>query len=249
MTLLYICFLFGLIAGLLIGAAGIGGVILVPLLVYVAGIDIHTSIAASVAAFFVSGLVGTVVYSQRGIIQWPDFVSVCVGAIPGALLGAYVLPKIESHFLTLFIALVLILSAVRQFLHSGSSNLVNPTRNRPKYQLAFVGLVTGFLSVLSGTGGPLVLLPLLTWLSVPLITAIGLSQVIQLPIASFATLGNVLNSLIDWKLVIFLAFGIAFGSFVGAKAAERLPVAHIKTLVAFLLFGSGVYMVIIVLFG
>jgi len=32
MTLLYICFLFGLIAGLLIGAAGIGGVILVPLL-------------------------------------------------------------------------------------------------------------------------------------------------------------------------------------------------------------------------
>ena len=249
MTLLYICFLFGLIAGLLIGAAGIGGVILVPLLVYVAGIDIHTSIAASVAAFFVSGLVGTVTYSQRGIIQWPDFVSVCVGAIPGALLGAYVLPEIESYFLTLFIALVLILSASRQFLHNDSSNPVNPTRNRPKYQLAFVGLVTGFLSVLSGTGGPLVLLPLLTWLSMPLITAIGLSQVIQLPIASFATLGNVLNSLIDWKLVIFLAFGIAFGSFIGAKAAERLPVAHIKTLVAFLLFGSGVYMVIIVLFG
>ena len=67
MMLLYICFLFGLIAGLLIGAAGIGGVILVPLLVYVAGIDIHTSIAASVAAFFVSGLVGTVVYSLNGV--------------------------------------------------------------------------------------------------------------------------------------------------------------------------------------
>lgn len=249
MTLLYICFLFGLIAGLLIGAAGIGGVILVPLLVYVAGIDIHTSIAASVAAFFVSGLVGTVVYSQRGIIQWPDFVSVCVGAIPGALLGAYVLPKIESHFLTLFIALVLILSAVRQFIQSDSSNPVNPTRNRPKYQLAFVGLVTGFLSVLSGTGGPLVLLPLLTWLSMPLITAIGLSQVIQLPISTFATIGNVLNSLIDWELVLVLGFGVAFGSLLGAKGAELLPIAYIKTLVAFLLFASGVYMVLLLLFG
>jgi uncharacterized membrane protein YfcA len=249
MTLLYICFLFGLIAGLLIGAAGIGGVILVPLLVYVAGIDIHTSIAASVAAFFVSGLVGTVVYSQRGIIQWPDFVSVCVGAIPGALLGAYVLPKIESHFLTLFIALVLILSAVRQFIHSDSSNPVNPTRNRPKYQLAFVGLVTGFLSVLSGTGGPLVLLPLLTWLSMPLITAIGLSQVIQLPISTFATIGNVLNSLIDWELVLVLGFGVAFGSLLGAKGSELLPIAYIKTLVAFLLFASGVYMVLLLLFG
>ena len=249
MTLLYICFLFGLIAGLLIGAAGIGGVILVPLLVYVAGIDIHTSIAASVAAFFVSGLVGTVVYSQRGIIQWPDFVSVCVGAIPGALLGAYVLPEIESHFLTLFIALVLILSAIRQFLHSDNSNPVNPTRNRPKYQLAFVGLVTGFLSVLSGTGGPLVILPLLTWLSMPLITAIGLSQVIQLPISTFATIGNALNSLIDWELVLVLGFGVAFGSLLGAKGSGLLPIAYIKTLVAFLLFASGVYMVLLLLFG
>ena len=67
MLLLASCF-FGLFAGLLIGAAGIGGVILVPLLVYFAGVDIHTSIAAAVAAFFVSGFVGTVVYSQRGII-------------------------------------------------------------------------------------------------------------------------------------------------------------------------------------
>ena len=249
MTLLYICFLFGLIAGLLIGAAGIGGVILVPLLVYVAGIDIHTSIAASVAAFFVSGLVGTVVYSQRGVIQWSDFVVISLGAIPGAFLGAYVLPTIDAYFLTLFIAIVLMISSVRQLGAGEDGTLLRSVRAISNYQLVLVGLVTGFLSVLSGTGGPLVLLPLLTWLSVPLMTAIGLSQAIQLPIASFATIGNVLNSLIDWKLVFFLAFGIAFGSFIGAKAAERLPLANIKTLVALLLFGSGVYMVIIVLFG
>ena len=82
--LFFICSLFGLIAGLLIGAAGIGGVILVPLLVYFAGIDIHTSIAASVASFFVSGLVGTITYSKRGVIQWLDFLAVGVGAVPGA---------------------------------------------------------------------------------------------------------------------------------------------------------------------
>ena len=247
--LLYVCGLFGLIAGLLIGAAGIGGVILVPLLVYFAGIDIHTSIAASVAAFFVSGLVGTVTYAKRGIIRWLDFVAISVGAIPGALLGAYVLPKIESHFLTFFIALVLMTSAVRQLTGSNSSNLLRPMRNLPKYQSAFVGLLTGFLSVLSGTGGPLVLLPLLTWLSTPLITAIGLSQVIQLPIAMFATLGNALNSLIDWELVMVLGCGIAFGSFIGAKGSEHLPIAYIKTLVAFLLFLSGFYMVAVLLFG
>ena len=137
----------------------------------------------------------------------------------------------------------------RQFIYRDGSNPVNPTRNRPKYQLAFVGLVTGFLSVLSGTGGPLVLLPLLTWLSMPLITAIGLSQVIQLPISTFATIGNVLNSLIDWELVLVLGFGVAFGSLLGARGSELLPIAYIKTLVAFLLFASGVYMVLLLLLG
>ena len=40
-----------------------------------------------------------------------------------------------------------------------------------------------------------------------LITAIGLSQVIQLPISTFATIGNVLNSLIDWELFWFWVLG------------------------------------------
>ena len=236
-------------AGVLIGAAGIGGVILVPLLVYFAGIDIHTSIAASVAAFFVSGLVGTVTYSKRGIIRWLDVVAISVGAIPGALLGAYVLPKIESYFLTFFIALVLMASAVKQFTGTNNRNRPHQMKNIPKYQLVLVGLATGFLSVLSGTGGPLVLLPLLNLLSTPLLTAIGLSQVIQLPIATFASIGNAFNSLIDWELVMVLSFGIAFGSFIGAKGSERLPIAHIKMLVSILLFLSGSYMIISLLFG
>ena len=246
---LLLCCLFGLIAGLLIGIAGIGGVVLVPLLVFFAEVNIHASIAASVAAFFASGFVGTIAYSKRGIIQWSDFVVISLGAIPGAFLGAYVLPTIDAYFLKLFIACVLMISSVKQLATSENSELLRPVRAVSNYQMVLVGLVTGFLSVLSGTGGPLVLLPLLTWLSVPLVTAIGLSQAIQLPISSFATIGNALSSLIDWKLVIFLAFGLAFGSFIGAKIAERLPVAHIRTLVALLLLGSGVYMAFVALFG
>ena len=246
MLLLASCF-FGLLAGLLIGAAGIGGVILVPLLVYFAGVDIHTSIAAAVAAFLVSGFVGTVVYSQRGIIQWIDFMSISIGAVPGAFIGAYVLPKINAQLLTFFIAIALLVSAVRQIRSNKMKNVDRPFREVSKHQMALVGLATGFFSVLSGTGGPLVLLPLLTWLSVPLVTAIGLSQAIQLPIAIFATVGNEANNLVNWDLVLFLAIGLAIGSFIGAKLSKRLPVEHIRALVAFLLFGSGAYMIIALL--
>ena len=154
----------------------------------------------------------------------------------------------DAYFLTFFIALVLMASAVKQFTGTNSSNLARQRQNIPKYQLALVGLVTGFLSVLSGTGGPLVLLPLLNLLSTPLITAIGLSQVIQLPIATFASIGNAVNSLIDWELVMVLSFGLALGSFIGAKGSERLPINYIKMLVSILLLLSGAYMVISLLF-
>jgi uncharacterized membrane protein YfcA len=246
MLLLASCF-FGLLAGLLIGVAGIGGVILVPLLIYFAGVDIHTSIAAAVAAFLVSGFVGTVVYSQRGTIQWIDFMSISIGAVPGAFIGAYVLPKINGQLLTFFIAIALLVSAVRQIRSNKMVDVDRPFREVSKHQMALVGLVTGFFSVLSGTGGPLVLLPLLTWLSVPLVTAIGLSQAIQLPIAIFATVGNEANNLVNWDLALFLAIGLAIGSFIGAKLSKRLPVEHIRALVAFLLFGSGAYMIIALL--
>ena len=244
--LLFVACLFGFLAGLLIGVAGIGGVILVPLLVYFADIDIHASIAASVASFFVSGFVGTFVYSQRGIIKWADFLLISIGAVPGAFLGAYALPAINANLLTFLIALALIISAARQIKSNKNlgAQLVSKISN---HRMVLIGLVTGFLSVLSGTGGPLVLLPLLTWLSMPLVTAIGLAQAIQLPIAAFATVGNELNSLVDWQLVLSLATGLAFGSLIGAKTSKHLPVDHIRVLVSFLLFGSGVYMMIALL--
>jgi uncharacterized membrane protein YfcA len=173
--------------------------------------------------------------------------SISIGAVPGAFIGAYVLPKINAQLLTFFIAIALLVSAVRQIRSNKMEDVDRPFREVSKHQMALVGLVTGFFSVLSGTGGPLVLLPLLTWLSVPLVTAIGLSQAIQLPIAIFATVGNEANNLVNWDLVLFLAIGLAIGSFIGAKLSKRLPVEHIRALVAFLLFGSGAYMIIALL--
>lgn len=62
--------LFGLTAGLLIGCVGIGGVILVPLLSNVGGIDAHTAIASAMFAYLISGAMGTIVYAQQGSIRW-----------------------------------------------------------------------------------------------------------------------------------------------------------------------------------
>ena len=240
---IFLVSLFGFFSGTLIGLAGIGGVILVPLLVYGAGFDIHESIAASVTSFVVSGLIGSVVYSARGVVNWPQLGYLTVGAFPGAFFGTYLLPKLDADFLKFFIASVLILTAYRQIasMHFQLSQVQRFVNN---WEFILVGFVTGSLSVLSGTGGPLVLVPILTFLSVPIISVIGLSQAIQVPIAVFATIGNGLAGLIKWEIVLPISLGLALGTFFGATTSKHLPVEKIKKLVAFLLLGSGIYMVI-----
>ncbi|MBT6415449.1 sulfite exporter TauE/SafE family protein, partial [Candidatus Puniceispirillum sp.] len=98
-----------------------------------------------------------------------------------------------------------------------------------------IGAITGVLSSLTGTGGPLVLVPLLMWLRLPVLIAIGLSQAIQLPIATFATVANLMAGNFSWMIAIGLAVGISSGSLIGAKVAHRLPTATLKIIVAIVL--------------
>jgi len=60
------CFL----VGVLIGICGIGGILIIPYLVYVAGIDIHTVIPACMAGFTISAIFAVYSYASRGSILW-----------------------------------------------------------------------------------------------------------------------------------------------------------------------------------
>ena len=105
--------------------------------------------------------------------------------------------------------------------------------------LGFIGAVTGFGSALSGTGGPLILIPILMWLDVPVLTAIGLSQAIQLPIALLATAGNFFSGNLDPTLGLLLAAGLAIGTFVGARIAHAVPRKALRRAVAMVLVIVG----------
>ncbi len=56
--------------GLLIGTVGIGGILLAPMLVYIAGIDLHLAMATSSLSFLFAGIAGTVAYARKGSISW-----------------------------------------------------------------------------------------------------------------------------------------------------------------------------------
>ena len=71
-------------------------------------------------------------------------------------------------------------------------------------QLLVIGAITGFGSALTGTGGPVVLVPILVWCEMPILAAVGLSQAIQMPIALLATSAIIFTaiSISGWDLLL-----------------------------------------------
>ena len=232
--------LFGisLLAGVMIGCIGIGGVILVPALHYLAAIPIHIAIAAAMPAYFVSGAIGTFAFWRRGSVAWNMAAPLWIGAMPAALAGALIGERAPAHVLEFLIGLLTVGSGLQSLLASQPGTMTADRPLSPPH-LAGIGAFTGFASALTGTGGPLVLVPILLWWKLPVLTAIGLAQAIQLPIALLATAGNAATGGIDPALCANLAAGVALGTWAGARIAHAVPRAALKRLVSGVLIVAG----------
>lgn len=230
--------------GILIGGVGIGGVLLPPALNGLGGIALHTAIPACMLAYLGSGAVGTWLYARRGTLDWRLAAGLSAGGAPGAYLGAALLPHASAAALAWGIAALLVAGGWYAYAKPRRGRAgENPPAAAPRtVTLALVGFVVGVGSALTGTGGPTLLIPLLVWLRVPMLLAVGLAQVIQLPVAALATLGNAWHGAIDWRLSVWLAAALVGGVAAGVNIAHALPGAALSRLVAGLLIAAGLLM-------
>ena len=223
---------------MLIGCVGIGGVILVPILVYAVAVPLPTAIAAAMCAFLVSGIVGVYVFAKAGTIEWRATAWLCLGAAPAAFAGAWLVGAVPEVLIELAIGALTAAAGIHALARRGSTARDRAPQLAPPV-LAATGAVTGVASALTGTGGPLVLVPVLLWFEVPVLSAIASAQAIQLPIAAAATGSNFLGGTLDVALGLTLGCGIALGTAAGAKAAHALPTAQLRKVVALLLVAVG----------
>lgn len=231
-----ICF----VVGVLIGAVGIGGVLLVPALTLVTDISVHQAVPVCTLSFMATGIIGVFVYSRHGSIQWPKVMWLCLGAVPAAFLGSISLLSIPAVAVMLLVATLMIVSGVDALIkvYRAQAQVRAPRQLSPA-QYVLIGGITGFGSAITGTGGPLILVPILIFLGLPVLTAVGLSQAIQLPIAAFASVGNWLSGNLDFDLALVIATVLVIGSYAGALLVHRLPAEPIRKLVAILLITFG----------
>jgi len=219
-----------LISGVLIGCIGIGGVFLVPCL-SLAGVDVHAAIGASMFSFIFSGAIGVWLYARHGSIAWRSAAWLAAGAAPGGFLGALLVAHTRGDILLLLVGATVAFAGWRVLRQAASKPDSRDVRLAPLLR-AGIGAAVGIGSALTGTGGPVLLVPLLMWLGVPVLTAVGLSQAIQVPIALMASLGNFWTGSLELPLTALLSIGVTFGSAVGARIAHAVPAHFLTRLVA-----------------
>lgn len=107
---------FSLLAGFLSGLMGIGGGILhVPVMVYILGIPVHVATATSHFILIFTALSGVFSHLAMGtyLQNWPVILWLALGVIPGAQLGARLSRRIHGQQIVRLLALALVILGIR----------------------------------------------------------------------------------------------------------------------------------------
>jgi uncharacterized membrane protein YfcA len=260
--LIYCCV--GAVAGILAGLLGIGGgLVIVPMLVYVFGLDgipqevtMHLALATSMASIMFTSISSFMAHHRRGAVHWEVVRRIVAGILIGTFLGSCFASALPTNALKVFFVIFLYFVSVQLLLNKKPKG----SRELPGSAGMFgVGNIIGIVSSLVGIGGGSLSVPFMLWCNIKVHNAIGTSAAIGLPIAVAGTIGYVFNGwhqplLPPWSVgYVYLPalLGIAAVSILtapfGVKLAHSLPVDKLKRVFAFLLLVVGTKMLLSVI--
>lgn len=228
-----------LLVGTLIGAVGIGGVLLVPALIVFGGLGPHAAAATALATFIFTGLLGTWLFQRQGSIDWRKTAVVCAAAVAFSALGAVAAKGFSPVALTRVIAGLIIFAGCYIFLPQRSQAARARTPAQERWLLAFVGAAAGFGSGLSGAGGPLFSVPLMMAFGFAPLVAVGTSQALQIVSAVSGTAVNLPYGVVDGRLVLLVTGFELLGVLAGVRIAHLASTGQLKRGAALLCLGVG----------
>jgi len=232
--------------GALIGAVGIGGVLLIPALTTFAALPLRTAMATALFTFTFTGIVGTVMFQRRGSIDWRITRPVLISAVVFAFMGAWANSIVRPAALALVLAGVIIFAGVYTLFtwHGMANPAFHGQALAQRALLVAVGGVAGFGSGLTGVGGPALSVPLMVLFGFPTLVSIGVSQVIQIAAALSGTLGNLRFGSIDFGIAGVVTVLEIGGVMVGVRVAHAVGAAVLRKSVAVLCLVVGIALIV-----
>ena len=241
-------------AGFLGSLTGLGGgVIIVPMLTLLFGVDIHYAAGASLISVIATSSGAASAYVKEGYSNIRIGMFLEIATTLGAIVGAYLAGIASANLIAIIFGLVLVYSALQSFMSRKEENLIT-NENKLAVRLKLTGsypengdwkkysmtrvpqgfgvcTVAGVLSGLLGIGGGAV-------------KVIAMDRVMKIPFKVSATTSNFMigvtaaasagiylkNGFINPSLAMPVMLGVLTGAFAGAKILGRTSSKWLKIL-------------------
>ena len=227
----------GFIGGVLSGLFAIGGgILMVPLLVWRAGLDQRRAAATSLVAIVPTAFVSSVTYLLNGAVDLIAGIVIAVGAIGGAVIGSRLLRRISVPALRwMFILFIVAVAARLLFVAPQRGHAVDLSLQIGLGYVA-LGLVMGVASGLFGIGGGIIAVPLLiTFFAASDLVAKGTALLVSILTSVVGTAANTRAGLVDVRAGLVLGTVAAIASVPAVLVALAIPARLSTTTFAALL--------------
>jgi uncharacterized membrane protein YfcA len=221
----------GVAAGVLSGTFGIGGgVVLVPLLALVLGLDQHDAQGVTLAILLLPiGLAAVLEYHRVAAVRWRLVGPLVAGFVAGVGLGSLAANALPDRPLRLlFVAFLLLTAARTWWALRGPAERRGEAAAGPRgaaLRAVWIGAAGGVASGLLGIGGAVVMIPLMgPVLGLSQLEAQGTSLATMLPpvgLPGVLVYARAQGGL-PWAVMAVVALGFLAGGAAGARVARRL---------------------------
>ena len=213
----------GVAAGALGGLFGVGGgLVIVPGLVSIAGMDRRLAHGTSLAATLPIATASLITYLAHGNVDWPVALFLAVGAIVGAVVGTQLLRVVPKRLLTIIFVATVLATATRLFLGTDATGRDDLTA-WVALLLVVIGFLTGTLAGLLGIGGGVIMVPaMIVLLGEAPVVAKGTSVAVIVPTAIMGTIRNRRHANADIRIAAVVGMFGVVSAVIGGTVADRL---------------------------
>jgi uncharacterized membrane protein YfcA len=242
------------VVGLLVGLTGAGGgALMTPMLILLFNVKPSAAISSDLVAAVVMRPAGALVHLQKGTVNLRLVGWMCLGSVPMAFLGAYLLhvlggssaqqqnveTALGAALLAGTAAMVLRYALDRR---SGQQRAGSVARVRIR-PLATIGigvvggLIVGMTSV--GSGSLMIVLLLFAYPALAAGQLVGTDLAQAVPLTAAAALGALAFGHVQFGLTLAVVLGSVPAVLIGSLLSSRAPDRYIRPVITFVIFASG----------
>jgi len=249
---IFLAIVIGAVIGTIAAFFGIGGgVLFVPALVLIFGLDIKQATGTSLLAIFITAISSTYAYFRQKRIMYSLGVILEFSTIAGTVIGAYLAVVSPSIYLRIAFSIVLIfasLNMIRKALRKTEvkSDKVIMKYNRKNLIWAIIAsFFAGIASACLGIGGGVLKVPILCLvLQIPIHYAVATSCFMILITSFSGVIQRGLYGHVVYKYGISLGIGAVTGAQIGARLAKKTKPKILSILFGILLIIVAIRLII-----